>query len=1428
MRTREIKPRPLFGGMKRQRFLASLERMEPRQLLTTFVVTTTADNNDPGSLRYAINQSNLTTTGANNIDFAIPAAVQTPTPTQPYDVAFPGLDPSTGLEKFPGFDPATQDWTIALQSPLPAITHQVTIDGYSQAQTGVPFAYPNQSQYQTLSLSSTTTGGTFTLTTSAPLPVGTTVPLPFDATAAQVQTALQTIVGTAAGNVSVTGSTNLPPGTYNIYFRGAYDGLNIQPLTTTSALVGTGDTLPTSSITEIPATTPTLITSSTSTVAALDGNNALPRVIIEGSGMDDASGFDIDASDTNLRGLIIDGFGIGVAVQAGVFGAVIQGNDIGQYPVFPVNTETGAAVTGPGSFAIDGQGNSLQGVLLASTNTTVGGVETQDANVIIGNGEQGVSVLPGAHGNQILGNQIGIDGPTSTSGLYTPDGNGSDGVLIADSSNDVGGVASGSGNLISGNGGDGVDIIGTAATSNNVLGNYIGAGPGGGYILGSGDPGNAVDGVAIDNASDNQIGGSTAAAQNVISSNGVDGVHIFDSTGGTSAIHNMVQGNIIGLTADGLSVLGNSQTGVAIYSEDNTVDDTNIISTNLQGILLSGAGATGNLINGNLIGTNGTGNAKLGNAEEGVRIDGAPNNTISGNAKGSQVISGNNVGLLITGTTATGNQVFGNFIGTDITGTLDLGNSVQGVEIDDAPANTIGGSTATDLNLISANLTGVEIVGAQALSNVVQGNNIGTDITGKLPLGNEQDGVYIHEGASSNMIGGSTAAAGNIIAFNSRDGVRIADDSVGNSILSNSIFANLGSGIDLVSSGTPATSPNNLQAAPTLTSVATSVTSTIINGTLTSTPNSTFTIQFFGSAVEDPTGLGEGGQYLGQVTAVTGPNGIATYSANLASLLQNGQFVTATATNSAGDTSEFSAPLTQIFGTVQFQMTDYTVNEGVGTATIVATRTGGSGGYFTVNYATADGTAIAGTNYQAASGTLTFNPGVDSQSFTVTIDDNGLPSADTSLSLNLSDPVGPIVLGPQSSATLNILGNQPGSIQFLSSSIVTPEAAGTASFTVYRQIAGTIASVNYTTGGGTAIPGVDYTPTSGTLTFSQTALSETITVPILINPNIQGDVTVDLTLSSPTNGSTIGNPSFAVLKIQPAVYQFQAPSYSIDQAGGSATISVTRSSDVGTTSVNYSTSNGTAVAGVDYVPTSGTLTFSPGQSVASFTVPILINPNIQGNETINVSLSSPAGGAIVGSPSTVPLIIIDDGVDRHGPDVTSVKAIAGPRGVAEVVVTFNEALDPTTAVNLLNYGYSVRTANSQGKLGKNEYHLIGIRSATYNPNTFTVTLPLTSAVKVGMPLEIQLNAATNVASAGVGISDLLGNLLDGNDDGFPGSSFTANVVAKPAPKPTHSTASKKPVDNKVKATNHAVKISSVKSHPGGPAKTHATTPARRR
>ena len=133
---------------------------------------------------------------------------------------------------------------------------------------------------------------------------------------------------------------------------------------------------------------------------------------------------------------------------------------------------------------------------------------------------QGVLIEPGASGNQVLGNQIGVVGPSS-SGLYFPAGNGAEGVLIESSgtaadpasivyasSNIIGGAVAGAGNLISANHELTASTLrASGATRNLVEANYIGLAPGGGYVFGNGQPGNLADGVWIDDAPDNQVGG---------------------------------------------------------------------------------------------------------------------------------------------------------------------------------------------------------------------------------------------------------------------------------------------------------------------------------------------------------------------------------------------------------------------------------------------------------------------------------------------------------------------------------------------------------------------------------------------------------------------------------------------------------------------------------------------------------------------------------------------------------------------------------------------------------------------------------------------------------------------------------------------------------------------------------------------------------
>ncbi len=996
----------------------------------TFVVTSTGDSG-PGTLRAAITAANQDPKpGVDNIVFEIPASTAG-------NLNVP----------VPGFDPITQTWQITLASALPAITHPVVIDGFTQANIAVPYRYPDQvtSAVQDLSIGGEPTGGTFTLSTLAPLPVGTTEPIPFSATPDDVQQALLKILGTnalGANNVSVTEAT---PGIMAIAFQGDDADEAIPNLVVANDLTGglsPSVLITTVTVGGIPIGNPTLISSVPNATTAIDGNNAQVRVVLSGNQTGGATGLVLNASQSIIRGLAIEAFGIGISVpNPGDVGDLIQGNAIGEYLAYPVDPLTGIALPSPNTVELAGLGNTQEGILLGSANATVGGIEPQDANVIGGNGAQGVLIIPGASGNQVLGNQIGVIGPSS-GGLYFTDGNGSDGVsiessgtpgnpssIVYSSSNVIGGAAPGSGNIISANHGYGVHLSGLGATRNLVEANYIGAAPGGGYAFGNGRPGNSQDGVRIDEAPQNQVGGPAAADGNVISSNKGAGVYVT----GADAAGNSIENNIIGLTATGSAVLGNDGAGVADYSPGTLIGTGNVISDNLIGILISGATATGVIVQDNLIGTDSTGTADLGNAQYGIQIDNASGNTIEGDGQGAQVISGNLVGVEIVGPTSTQNLIAGNLIGTNKAGTADLGNSNEGILIDGAFGNTVGGTSSAARNVISANQWGIRLDGSTAAHNLIEGNYVGTDSSGTIALGNEINGIIVNNDASNNTIGGTASGTGNTIAYNVAAGVSV-QSGTGDSILSNSIFSNGHLGIDLVAAGDPPNGitpnapgvrvgPNDLQNTPVMTAVVAG-TAGAAQASLTSLPSTPFLIQFFSNTAPDPSGYGQGQMLLGSEEIATGANGLATVSLTPQNGVPANTWVSATATNLfTGDTSEFAQDLTAQPVSVQFATIQYSVNSASGVATISVERTGNSSALVTVQYATSNGTAIAGKQYAPATGTLTFLPGqtYSQQTFPITILANSSQSAfTTTVNLTLSGPAGGATLGTPATATLSI------------------------------------------------------------------------------------------------------------------------------------------------------------------------------------------------------------------------------------------------------------------------------------------------------------------------------------------------------------------------------------------------------------------------
>lgn len=268
--------------------------------------------------------------------------------------------------------------------------------------------------------------------------------------------------------------------------------------------------------------------------------------------------------------------------------------------------------------------------------------------------------------------------------------------------------------------------------------------------------------------------------------------------------------------------------------------------------------------------------SKLFNGESGLELRSA-NNVV----EDFTIINFPNSGIVIDGENAVGNTIRRNFIGTD--GAAKLGNRRYGVLVSGSD-NVIGGTDAGAGNVISANgFSGVFIDGMAATNNSVQGNFIGTDITGMLDLGNGFFGIIIGSLTSSNVIGGTTDSAANVISFNEADGIHIEmQPTAGNTIFRNSITSNSGSGI-LLEAGA-----NNDMPAPVVTGVA----------PLTGTAPANATVEIF---ADDEN---EGRIFVASVIA----NATGQFSSGLDFSAYGGMNITATATDAEGNTSGFSAP----------------------------------------------------------------------------------------------------------------------------------------------------------------------------------------------------------------------------------------------------------------------------------------------------------------------------------------------------------------------------------------------------------------------------------------------------------------------------------------------------------------------------------------
>jgi hypothetical protein len=302
----------------------------------------------------------------------------------------------------------------------------------------------------------------------------------------------------------------------------------------------------------------------------------------------------------------------------------------------------------------------------------------------------------------------------------------------------------------------------------------------------------------------------------------------------------------------------------------------------------------------------------------------------------------------------------------------------------------------------------------------------------------------------------------------------------------------------------------------------------------------------------------------------------------------------------------------------------------------------------TVSYTTENGTAMAGVDYEASTGTLTFAPGVTTLTISVPIIDDSAPELNETFTVTLFAPTGGAILGSQSSVTVTILDDDPlPRVQFARSASSGPESATAATIDVslsapsIRPVTVQFATVN-----GTATAPADYAATSGILTFDTGVTNRTITLPIIDDAVKESNETFKVVLSKPA-GATLGGRTthtFTITNDDPhGLIQLSSAAYFAGEAGPKVTITVTRiGGGRGAVGVSYATSNGTAKAGRDYAARTGKLAWPDGDvAEKTFEVPITSDALDEPDETFFVKLSTPTGGAALGSPRSGTVTIAD-------------------------------------------------------------------------------------------------------------------------------------------------------------------------------------------
>lgn len=442
-----------------------------------------------------------------------------------------------------------------------------------------------------------------------------------------------------------------------------------------------------------------------------------------------------------------------------------------------------------------------------------------------------------------------------------------------------------------------------------------------------------------------------------------------------------------------------------------------------------------------------------------------------------------------------------------------------------------------------------------------------------------------------------------------------------------------------------------------------------------------------------------------------------------------------------GGTSNASATGTAtLLDLPTLRIDDQTVNEATGTATFTVTLSSPADTAVTVRYTSADGTATSGSDYGAVSGTLTFAPGELSKTISVPITDDVVYEGPETFTIQLSEPsANALIADPLGQGT--ILDDGTGTVppgvtptddrpRASIDDVVVNEAAGTATFTV--TLAGTATTpitLGFATSDGTAKAGLDYTATTGNLTFAPGQTSRTITVPILNDMVYEGSETFNVTLSSTGSNVVLADPQgLGTIRddgggtVPPGVTPdddrplITINDVLVNEASTKASFTVTLSnpSDLPVT-VRYSSVNGTAEAGFDYDAVLGTLTFAPGELSKTIQVPLKNDTVYEGPETFQIVLTDPTNAKVTAAG-------------------TGVDSTKDGTGIGTIVDDGTGTLDPDTP---------------PGTPLDNDKPTIAINDMVVNEGAGTATFTVTLSNAAKMPVSVAYASADGTATAGL-------------------------------------------------------------------------------